>query len=45
MNTENISAKSLALHMGIAVYLSDADSMDLLINQAEKELFASKKEI
>ena len=45
MNTENISEKKLALHMGLAVYPNDADSMDLLINHAEKELFESKNEI
>jgi two-component system cell cycle response regulator len=45
MNTENISEKNLALHMGIANYPNDADSMDLLINHAEKELLESKKEI
>ena len=38
ISTENISAKSPALNIGIAVYPSDADSMDLLIHQAEKEL-------
>ena len=41
--TENISAKK-ALHFGIAVYPSDADSMDLLIHQAEKKLLTSKYE-
>jgi two-component system cell cycle response regulator len=45
MNTENISEKNLALHMGLAVYPNDADSMDLLINHAEKELLESKNEI
>ena len=42
---ENISAKSSALNIGIAVYPSDADSLDLLIHQAKKELFRSKNEI
>ena len=37
-STENISAKSPVLNIGIAVYPSDADSMELLIHQAEKEL-------
>jgi GGDEF domain-containing protein len=45
MNTENISEKNLALQMGLAVYPKDADSMDLLINHAEKELLESKNEI
>ena len=44
-STENISEKNLALHMGLAVYPNDADSMDLLINHAEKELLESKNEI
>ena len=42
INTENISVNNLALHMGIAVYPNDADSMDLLIDQAEQELTESK---
>jgi two-component system cell cycle response regulator len=42
MNPENMSENHLALHMGIANYPNDADSMDLLINHAEKELFESK---
>ena len=45
MNTENISEKDLILHMGLAVYPNDADSMDLLINHAEKELLESQNEI
>jgi len=45
MNTENISGKNLALHMGLANYPNDADSMDLLIHHAEKELIESKNEI
>jgi two-component system cell cycle response regulator len=44
ISTENISAKSSALSLGIAVYPSDADSIEQLINQAEKELFESKNE-
>jgi two-component system cell cycle response regulator len=43
-STENISAKSPAIHIGSAVYPSDGDSMELLINQAEKKLFESKNE-
>jgi diguanylate cyclase (GGDEF)-like protein len=45
ISTENISAKSSALNMGIAVYPSDADSIEPLISQAEKELFEPKNEI
>ena len=45
MSTENISAKSQALNIGITFYPSDADSTEPLINQAEKELFESKNEI
>ena len=44
-STENISEKNLALYMGLAVYPNDADSMDLLINHAEKELLESQNEI
>jgi len=44
-STENTSAKSPAVNIGIAVYPSDGDSMDRLINQAEKKLFESKNEI
>jgi two-component system cell cycle response regulator len=44
-NTKNISAKSPAINIGSAVYPSDGDTMDLLIDQAEKKLFESKKEI
>jgi len=44
-STENISAKNPALNIGIAVYPSDADSIEPLINQAEKELLESKNEI
>jgi two-component system cell cycle response regulator len=45
MNIENMSEKNLALHVGLAVYPNDADSMDLLINHAEKELIETKNEI
>ena len=45
VNTENMSGKNLALHMGIANYPNDAESMELLINHAEKELLESKNEI
>jgi len=45
MNTENISEQNMILHMGLAVCPNDADSMDLLINHAEKELLDSKNEI
>ena len=45
MNTENISEQNMILHIGLAVYPNDADSMDLLINHAEKELLESKNEI
>jgi two-component system cell cycle response regulator len=44
-NSENISTKRPAINIGSAVYPSDGDSMDLLINQAEKRLFESQKEI
>ena len=44
-STENIAAKSPAIHIGSAVFPSDGDSMDLLINQAEKKLFESQKEM
>ena len=40
---ENLSAKR-SLHFGIAVYPSDANSIDLLIDQAEKMLLVSKYE-
>jgi len=42
---EKISAKSPTLNIGIAVYPSDADSMELLIHRAEKEFFEYKNEI
>ena len=45
VNTENMSGKNLALHVGIANYPNDADSMELLIHHAEKELRESKNEI
>jgi diguanylate cyclase (GGDEF)-like protein len=45
VNTENMSEKNLALHMGIANYPNDADSMELLIHHAEKELNESKNKI
>jgi two-component system cell cycle response regulator len=44
-NTDNISAESPVLNIGIAVYPSDAESIESLINHAEKELSESKYEI
>ncbi|MGV7225107.1 MAG: response regulator [Nitrospinales bacterium] len=41
-NSENISAESSPLNIGIAVYPSNADSIKQLINQAEKGLCESK---
>jgi diguanylate cyclase (GGDEF)-like protein len=43
-SSENIPAESSPLKIGIAVYPSDANSIEQLINQAEKGLFESKKE-
>jgi two-component system cell cycle response regulator len=40
----NIPVESAPLNIGIAVYPSDANSIEQLINQAEKGLFESKKE-
>jgi len=37
-----VPTKRSSFNLGIAVYPSDADSMDLLIHQAEKALFDSK---
>ena len=45
INTENIPANNLALHMGVAVYPNDADSLELLINEAGKEALESKNNI
>jgi two-component system cell cycle response regulator len=42
ISTENISAESSVLNIGIAVYPADADSIELLLNKAEKELLESK---
>jgi diguanylate cyclase (GGDEF)-like protein len=44
-NTENISAESPTLNIGIAAYPSDAESMESLINHAAKELSESKNKI
>lgn len=45
ISTDYTSAGSPALNIGIAVYPSGADSMDLLIHQAKNELVKSKNEI
>ncbi|MCP4296152.1 MAG: diguanylate cyclase, partial [Proteobacteria bacterium] len=45
ISTENISATSPVLNIGIAAYPSEAESMNQLIHQAEKELIKSKNEI
>ena len=42
-NSENNSAKIATLNTGVAVYPSDADSIEPLINQAEKRLSEFKK--
>jgi two-component system cell cycle response regulator len=42
--SRNSPAESSAVNIGIAVYPSDADSMEQLINQAVEALFESKKE-
>jgi two-component system cell cycle response regulator len=42
ISTDNISAESSVLNIGIAVYPADADSIGLLLNKAEKELLESK---
>ena len=44
-SAESISAKSPAINIGSAVYPSDADSMDLLINLAEKGLLEYRNKI
>jgi hypothetical protein len=44
-NTENISAESRVLNIGIAAYPSNAELIESLINHAAKELSASKNEI
>jgi two-component system, cell cycle response regulator len=43
-SNENLSKKGLTVHIGTAFYPSDADSIEPLINQAEKALFRSKSE-
>ena len=42
INTENIFAKSSVLNIGTALYPSEADSIESLLNKAEKKLLESK---
>lgn len=43
-SSDNNPAENLQFSIGVAVYPSDADSIEALINQAEKRLFESEKE-